>query len=287
MQRFCVLAILTLMGIGCESEVSLPGLEESNAPALSESRVGTAYDPANCGEIHGRVVWQGPIPPRERFLYGMPKGNGNFDIQFIDGPNDPAIDQKSRVVAGAVIFLRKLDLTRSRPWDLPPVEVEFHDRQIQVLQGQAKPARVGFAHRGEPVSMKAAEPLFHILRGRSAAFFSYTFPEPDQPITRAFDKVGRIELSSGSGYYWASADLFISDHPYFTLTDREGTFTLDHVPSGPVEVVAWLPGWIPRNRERDPESGLIVRMSYSPPVEAVRTIKVEAKHQIEVVLTVP
>ena len=32
----------------------------------------------------------------------------------------------------------------------------------------------------------------------------------------------------------------MSDHPYFTLTDADGRFTLDGVPGGKAEVVVWL-----------------------------------------------
>jgi hypothetical protein len=158
----------------------------------------------------------------------------------------------------------------AKPWDLPPVRVEAADRQIVVRQGESGPRRVGFVRRGDAVALASAEPAFHVIRGRGAAFFSYAFPEPGRPLTRTLDRPGRVELSSGAGYYWARADLFVDDHPYYALTDRDGSFALDRVPAGPVELVVWLPGWLPARQERDPESGLITRQTYTPPVE-VRT----------------
>ncbi len=287
MPRLAVLACLAFLAAGCESGTLVENLVGPDDPLPTAPLVSTAHDPARCGQVTGRVTWPGPIPLRETFLFGMPKGDGNIDIRFMPGPNYPDITPESRAGAGAVVFLRGVDLAAARPWDLPAVRVEMKDRQIQVHQGDGGPRRVGFVRRGDPVSMKAAEPLFHILRGRGAVYFSYTFPEPDHPLTRSFDRVGRIELSSGAGYYWANADLFVDDHPYYTLTDRDGRFTLDRVPAGEVEVVVWLPGWLPGKQERDPESGLIVRMGYSPPTEVVRRVVVEAGRPVDVTVSVP
>src|SRR5262249_61652176 len=101
-----------------------------------------------------------------------------------------------------------------------------------------------------------------------AAFFSLAFPDPHQPLSRSFDTPGRVELSSGAGYYWASAHLFVADHPYYTLTDPDGRVTLAQVPAGSVDVVAWLPASPVARQARDPESGLITRQTYGPPAEA-------------------
>jgi len=162
------------------------------------------------------------------------------------------------------------------------------DRQIRVRQGDGELSRVGFVRRGQPVEMLVTEKsAYHVLRGRGAVYFSYQFPGPDQPLTRTFDHPGRIELSSGAGYYWASADLFVDDHPYYTRTDRDGCFVLDQVPAGPVEVVAWLAGWEPRRTERDPESTLVIRMAYSPPVEVVQPVVVSPRGVVELAVTIP
>jgi hypothetical protein len=129
--------------------------------------------------------------------------------------------------------------------------------------------------------------VYHVLRGRNAAYFSLTFPDPDQPITRTFDKPGRVELSSGAGYYWASADLFVTDHPYYTVTDRAGNFAFEQVPVGAVEVVAWLPGWEVAKQERDPESGMVVRQTYAAPKEAAKRVTVAAGTAAEAGISLP
>lgn len=286
--RTPVFLVIVLLASGCEAEPSVLGWIGAPAPPPPAPQTSAEFDPNKCGRIQGRITWPGPLPHREEFHYGIPKGDGNFDMQIMSSPNHPEIAEGTRAVAGAVVFLRKVNLTATRPWGLPPVQIEMTDRQIRIRQGAGELSRVGFVRRDAPVTMVVAEKgAFHVLRGRGVAYFSYHFPGPDQSLTRTFDRPGRIELSSGAGYYWASADLFVDDHSYYTRTDRDGRFMLDQVPAGPVEVVAWLPGWEPRQPERDPESTLVIRMSYSPPVEVVRSVTVSPKGVVELDVMVP
>ncbi|MDB5306839.1 MAG: hypothetical protein JWO38_1041 [Gemmataceae bacterium] len=263
---------LAISAPGCELEPS--AVISAHPDALPPTPVST-FDPAGRGTITGRVTWDGPIPTPLPFVYGVPKSDGSFDRQLVPNPNRPDIEPISRGLVGAVVFLRGVDPSAAKPWDLSPVRVEMNDRQVRVRQGDSAPGRVGFVRRGAPVEMASAEPVYHVLRGRGAAFFSLTFPDPGGPISRTFDEVGRVELSSGAGYYWASADLLVDDHPYYTLTDRKGRYTLQQVPAGAVDLVVWLPGWTVARHERDPETGLITRQSYGPPVEVVSRVAVE------------
>lgn len=246
----------------------------------------TQFDPAATSTVAGRVTWHGPLPVAPDFLFGSPRPDGTFDTRMMPNPNRPVIDPDSRAVAGAVVFLRGIDPAAAKAWDLPPVRVEWQDRQLVVRQGD-RCGRAGFVRRGDAVSVVSAEPVYHVLRGRGAAFFSLTLPEPDRPRPYAFDRPGRVELSSGAGVYWARADLFVSDHPYWAVTDRDGRFHFPQVPAGPFEVVAWLPGWTTAAQDRDPESGLVTRMTYGEPIEKGRTVTVDVGRTTSTDLTVP
>jgi hypothetical protein len=278
------LVALVLLAAGCEFEPSVIAVTEPELPAPA---VASRFDPANCGRVTGRLTWTGPPAQAVSFVYGVPKKQGDFDIRLVPNPNAPRIGAKSQAVAGAVVYLRGVSPEQAKPWDHPPVRIEMKDRDIRVRQGDAGPRRVGFVRRGDSVSMASLEPVYHILRGRGADFFSLTFPEPNQELTRTLSKTGRVELTSGAGYYWSTATLFVNDHPYYTLTDADGRFALEQVPAGPVEVVAWLPNWNVAKQERDPESGLIIRQTYAPPFEAVRKVTIERGKATEVTAALP
>jgi hypothetical protein len=118
----------------------------------------------------------------------------------------------------------------------------------------------------------AKDALYHSLRATGANYFTLPFPDADRPSARVLDTEGCVELSSAVVYFWLRGYLFVSDHPYFTLTDARGRFTLRDVPAGTYELVCWLPSWQEARRDRDPETGLTTRLYYRPP--AVREMRI-------------
>ncbi len=276
-------SLMTVAGAGCGSEPPAAA-----KPAEAPTNVNaTAFVPAACGTITGLVTWVGPVPDVTPVAHIIPRTNGDgYDTRLIVPANAPRIDRFTRGLAGAVVFLREVETARARPWDLPPVSVEFRDSQIAVIHGD-RTGRTGFVRRGGSVTMQSTEPVFHVLRGRGAAFFALPFPEPDMPLARTFDACGRVALSSAAGFYWQSAELFVCDHPYYALTDADGRFHFTQVPAGQYDLVAWHPNWVVARTERNPESGLPSRLHYAPPLESSRPVGVSAGQTTLANLTLP
>src|SRR5262249_44220267 len=131
--------------------------------------------------------------------------------------NAPTIDPSNRGVANAVVFLRGVDPVRSRPWDLPPVQVAISDFAFKLHQGEWH-NRIGFVRRGEAIEMTSYDPILHMLHADGAAFFTLAFPDAKKPLSRRLTKPGIVELSSASTWYWMRAYLFVDDHPYYACT---------------------------------------------------------------------
>lgn len=226
-----------------------------------------AFTPTRCATVAGRVTWTGDIP-------AVPPLEAVLASGAVPNPHAPRIDTKSHGLAGAVVFLRGIEPAVGRAWDHAPVRVDMSQQAIQVIQGDT-PRSIGLVKRGDEVPMRSTAAGPFMLRARGAAFFTLAFPEPGLPLARRFDKPGLVELSSGSGQFWAAADLFVCDHPYYAVTGSDGSFVLSQVPTGEYELVAWLRNWRITGKDRDPETGLVSRLRYAAPVEKRTAVRVE------------
>jgi hypothetical protein len=276
MQRRLVLGLMILAAAGCGDAPPPP------APAGPLADAAVQFDPATAGTVSGRVTWDGDLPDVAPFrapakpLSEAPPGKS----QLWPNPHAPVIDPSTRGVAGTIVFLRGVDARRSCPWPHSPVTVEQRDYQIHVLQGDAD-RPTGFVRRGTAVAFTSAQPIVHSLQARGAAFFSLVFPPDAQACARTLERCGVVELSSGMGYFWMRAHLFVDDHPYYTHTDHTGRFTLGQVPPGRYEVVCWQPDWHEAGHELDADNGLVTRLSFRPAVTATADITVEPGGKVE------
>lgn len=237
----------------------------------------TQFDPATACTIRGRVTWTGAIPIVPPFeVWSIPLADdGSREKRLEPNPNAPVIDRDTRGIVNAVVFLRGMDLRQAKLWDLPPVRVEQRDRQCHVLQGGVD-SRIGFVRRRDRIEMVSRDPVFHALHADGAAYFSLAFPDPDSPCSRRLTEKGIVELTSAAGRYAMRAYLFVDDHPYYARTDTTGRFVLEGVPPGRYEVVCWLPNPVKERHERDPETAVISRWFFRPPVEQARPIQLDA-----------
>ena len=267
MRRAGWIGVVLVALVGCGDVV--PKISTS----AKSPTAGSQFDAAATGTLAGEVKWIGPqptVPPIDvvRFLSD---GTKTEHFRFVN-PHAPPVDANGNV-AGAVVYLRNVDPTRSKAWNHPPVTVEMADGHPMIRQGDVS-RLVGFVHRGDSVTMVSKQPIFHSLKARGAAFFTYTLPDPNKPRQRLLSERGHVELSSAAGQMALRGHLFVDDHPYYALTDANGRFQLEQVPAGKYEVVCWRPNWNVERFEHDPETLFNVRLHYKPAFEKIATATV-------------
>jgi hypothetical protein len=282
MRVLCSLPLLVILVLaGCDE--TLPPPEPASEPVPEA----TQFDASTAGEVRGQLTWQGELPRVPPYqapvspLSEQPTGQW----QSWPNPHAPRIDERTRGVAGAVVFLRGIDPRRVRPWDHPAVRVEIRDYQLHVCQGE-RDGQVGFVRRGQTVEMVSRQPVFHSLQARGDDFFARTFPDPDRPCNPCMKRAGVVELQSGAGHFWMRGYLFVDDHPYFALTDAQGRFTLPAVPPGSYDLVCWLPSWREADYDLDADTVLLTRLAYEPPVRIARPVQVAPRQTQTMFLTV-
>ena len=260
-------ALLAALPLACRRHA----VEMPKTPTSLPEKLGSRFDPKECGNISGTVTWTDDLPEIPP-LHVLSPVDGKETEDF-PNPNAPNIDPETGQIEGSLIYLLKVDRAMSKPWSHAPVSVVFTDSKLEVRQGAA-PTSIGIVELGDTIACSATVERNFDLVGRGADFFSLPLPKPKTTTTRKMDKPGAVELSCGRGRYWLHDYLWVSDHPYVTKTKADGSFELKRVPAGDYELVSWMPNWHMLRPERNAESGEISRLVFEKAAEQKRDVTV-------------
>jgi hypothetical protein len=271
-QRMAMIGLtLGLLIWGMRTPKSARPLYPLNISSGKKQPLADRFNPAECGSIDGQIVWEGEVPTVEPLPTHM---TPYTPVIQVPRPN-PLVPQvsSSRGLADTIIRLQRVDLARSRPWNLPVPTVEANNLDFRV-HSNGQESRYGIIQAGSTIDLVSRERMMHSIRAQGADYFTQMLIDPNRPVARTFTTPGIAELTSGSFFYWARSYLIVSDHPYVAISDAEGRFRLDQVPAGEYEITCWKGNWQIDHYDRDPEYLVPVRMVMKPPVEKVQKVRI-------------
>jgi len=188
----------------------------------------------NGGTITGTVKWSGPMPKQASVAITKdpqicdPEAHKIRDLErLIIGPDGG--------VANTVVYLK--DIAQGKALDLP-LQRQFLDQK----QCRYEPHILLVPASGK-LQMKSSDAVLHTVHMDGAATYNLPFPFPNQVVSRDMNTVGLVNLKCNGGHTWMNAEMLVVSHPYYAVTGDGGKFTLDNVPSGQYEIVAWHEGW--------------------------------------------
>jgi hypothetical protein len=122
--------------------------------------------------------------------------------------------------------------------------------------------------RGSTIDFPNGDPIFHNVFSLSAAatFDLGRFPK-GASRSRVFDKPGLVKVYCHLHSHM-SATILVLEHPYYTVPDADGVFTLAGVPEGRHTLVAWHERVGERASVVQIEAGRTTVADLSLPVEA-------------------
>jgi len=88
-----------------------------------------------------------------------------------------------------------------------------------------------------------------------------------------FDKPGIYHATCDAGHPWMSAFIVVAEHPYYTVTSDDGSFTLEDVPPGTYQLTVWHSGV--HVKEKRTSGSEIVQYVYEDPYMINRTVEVQ------------
>lgn len=170
------------------------------------------------GSITGRVVLTSK-------MRGVPISTNVYAPRAVTSQGAPAAPEMRSVV----VYLKDV----AYPGPLPATTSEIRQEQ------ESFSPRVVAITRGSAVTFPNFDPYFHNVFSLSrAASFDLGRFAAGQSRTRQFDKAGLVKVYCHI-HSQMSATILVLDHPFFTIPEQDGVFTLKHVPPGEYTLVGW------------------------------------------------
>jgi plastocyanin len=184
---------------------------------------------ATSGTIKGRITFTGKEPGNRVIRMGMDpmcaaanSGKRPVNEVYLVGGNNGLGN----------VFVKLEGSFPATPVPSQPVEID----QVACIY---KPRVIG-ARVGQALRLKNADNLMHNVHSDSAKGNGFNFAEPikgmQRDITLKDEEMLRIACDV---HRWMTAWVGVVSHPYFAVSDVEGTFTIANVPAGKRTLTAW------------------------------------------------
>ncbi len=242
-------AVLLMLPAGCEAP-SDAGADAPNVTATAATPVETdrpAADDAGSesadarsrsdgegggAKLSGRVTFDG-TPPERRTI------NMSKDAKCIAlHGGKPVLDEAVLVgddgrVKNAFVYIRRGAPKIEYPLPEEPAKLDQKDCMYR--------PRVQGILVGQRLLVGNSDPVTHNVRSFPIRSRPFNFGQPpdSEPRERIFEAAEReIEVQCDI-HPWMHAFVFVMDHPFFCVTDDDGTYTIDGLPPGEYMVEAW------------------------------------------------
>jgi len=94
---------------------------------------------------------------------------------------------------------------------------------------------------GQPIKILNSDATMHNIHGlpKVNREFNFGMPKTLKEKTVTFDKAEDVFVVKCDVHPWMKSYTQVFDHPYFSVTDKSGNFSIPNVPDGIYEIVAW------------------------------------------------
>jgi hypothetical protein len=190
----------------------------------------TPLDPSTTGSITGEVHFDGPAPSMGTINFGSFRECSDGHPGAVATGDALVHDGK---VENAFVWIAKGLEERVFAVPTEPVIID--------QQGCLYVPRVAGAQVDQPIQFRNSDRTIHNVHGKPSASRNWNVALSRQGSDRTIRvDAAEVPVSVRCDLHpWMQGWLGVVDHPYFAVTGRDGTFTLESVPPGEYTVAVW------------------------------------------------
>lgn len=201
------------------------------APAAGGEAAAPAVDEATAATVTGRVLFEGTAPePQVIRMDAEPE----CQKQYTEGPfTEEVVVNDNGTLQNVFVYVKEGLGDRTFPAPQEPVVLD--------QQGCRYTPHVLGAQTNQPVLIRNSDPTGHNIHPMPKNSRGFNLGQPRQGLeaTRSFAKSEVMIPVECDIHGWMKAYIGVLDHPYFSVTGDDGSFTLASLPPGDYVIEAW------------------------------------------------
>jgi len=193
----------------------------------------------NGGTVRGQVLFSGTLP----HLDPLPV-NKDQQVCGKDGkvPNEALKVGPNKGVEGTIVYLE--GITKGKAPALQQMNLVLDQKNCLYVP------RIQAGVLGGTIALKNSDPILHTIHATKGGLhvgkdvMSVATPAGlKEGLKQPLNETGLIGAMCHAGHDWMAAFVYVFNHPYFAVTDVNGSFEITGVPPGIYQLKAWHEGW--------------------------------------------
>jgi plastocyanin len=223
---------LTAAVSACGGDNKAPSSTSAEPTPPAATRAGQKVDSATAGGVKGRVVLDGTAPKNE----AIKMGGDPVCVREAKGPqlqDTYAIGGDGKSLANVFVYVK--DGLGNYTYDTPtePAKIDQKDCRYH--------PHVFGMRVGQSLEIINSDPTLHNIHAMPTTNREFNNGQPIQgmKMTHIFEAKEVMIPFKCDVHGWMNAYVGVLDHPYFAVTDKDGTFELKSLPPGTYTIEAW------------------------------------------------
>lgn len=231
---------VTIVGVLALSLTTASETPSRAAPPAPAAPAPAAVAQAGFGTIKGRLVWGGAQVPEPTVL--IKQGDTSVkDAQICAAETlydrGLLIDPQTKGIPNAFAYLPRP--TGSNPEAVKAQQAKAAEVVVDQVNCEFIPYSTAML-ASQPVVFKSSDPIGHNVRYSGFVNPARNIALPPNGALKAQLKAERRPLALNCDIHpWMKGWVFVFDHPFYAVTNDDGSFEITGVPAGTQNIVVW------------------------------------------------